>query len=111
MPDPSSASDEEAAVHAALEGAKRGELTERQALDDVEERRKAQFVDLRSGYGWGLLVLMYLQVALANGIFIYYARARQWDVPSSVMQVWLGATVVQVIGIATIVVRHLFPSK
>jgi hypothetical protein len=34
-----------------------------------------------------------------------------WDLPAGVIEVWLGATVVQVVGIVLIVTRHLFPNR
>jgi len=45
-------------------------------------------------------------------IFWQYAvNGVDWKIEPVVMNVWLGATVVEVIGITTIVVRHLFPRR
>lgn len=81
-------------------------------MDDIEVRDKQQDVELKGSYGWGLLALMFMQVLMANVVFLLYAALGQkWDVPPSVVQAWLAATVVEVIGIATVVVRYLFPSR
>jgi hypothetical protein len=52
------------------------------------------------------------QVLLADIVFVVYASARGWgNVQSTTMQVWLAATVVQVLAIAVVIARSLFPPK
>lgn len=55
---------------------------------------------------------MFGQLIVANGVFIAYAWAgKGWDLETSVINVWLGATVVQVIGVVLVVTRSLFPKR
>lgn len=58
------------------------------------------------------MAILALQIAYVDWVFWEYAdRGRNWKVEASVMNAWLAATVIEVIGIATIVVRHLFPRQ
>jgi hypothetical protein len=36
---------------------------------------------------------------------------KHWDLPPDVIEVWLVATVIQVVGVVAIVSRHLFPNR
>lgn len=67
-------------------------------------------VELRKRVGKWSINLMIAQVGIADIVFVTYAwYGRNWDLPSEVIGGWLAATVVQVIGVATIVTRSLFP--
>jgi len=73
---------------------------------------RAQDINLKREYARNLLRLMVAQVVLVNGIFVAYAWAgKGWNLESGVVQVWIGATVVQVVGITAIVTRSLFPNR
>jgi hypothetical protein len=91
----------EAAGIAKLE-AEAGLLGERVATEQ-ENRR------LRFGIAIAALVLMALQVFVANGIFGWYGVAAGWDVPSAAIGAWLGTTVVEVVAVVLVIVNHLFP--
>lgn len=83
-----------------------------QSTEDLERAELASRNVLRKGYGWSLLAILALQIAFVDWVFYKYAqKGRGWDIDPAVMNVWLGATVVEVIGITTIVVRHLFPRR
>lgn len=80
------------------------------------EKAKADQADqanhLRTGYGVALLLLIVLQIALVDAVFIAYASwGAHWNVPATILNVWVGATVVQVLGIIAIVVHYLFPNQ
>jgi hypothetical protein len=46
-----------------------------------------------------------------RGVFITYAWVgHDWSVPAGVVQVWLGATFVQIVGVVIVITRSLFPS-
>jgi hypothetical protein len=77
-------------------------LRERVATEQ-ENRR------LRFGIAIAALVLMALQVLVANGIFGWYGIAAGWDVPSAAIGAWLGTTVVEVVAVVLVIVNHLFP--
>ena len=67
---------------------------------------------LRSIYGYVLLGFVLFQIIAADVIFVLYVDwGRHWNVPSTTLNVWLGATVVQVLGVVVIVVHYLFPNR
>ena len=52
------------------------------------------------------------QLVGADAVFIVFAWAgKDWQLSSGVIEIWLVATVVQVIAVVAIVTRHLFPSR
>lgn len=66
--------------------------------------------DLRRSYGRYLIYLLIAQVVAADGIFLTYCwKGEHWHVPTSAMQVWLGASVVEAFSITLVVARSLFP--
>lgn len=66
---------------------------------------------LRFGIAIAALALMALQVLVANGIFGWYGAAAGWNVPSSAIGAWLGATVVEVVAVVLVIVNYLFPDE
>lgn len=49
---------------------------------------------------------------VADVVFVAFAWAGQgWDLTPGVAEVWLAATVAQVVGVVAIVTRHLFPNR
>jgi hypothetical protein len=58
---------------------------------------------------------MGVQILIADVAFYWYgyehvAEGHRWQIPPGAIEVWLGATVVQVIGIVLVIARSLFPS-
>jgi hypothetical protein len=77
---------------------------------DLEFVRQQLDLTLKGRYGKWLLVFLAAQLVVADGLMILYSwLGYKWKVPATVMQVWLGATVVQLVGIVYVVVSHLFP--
>lgn len=69
-------------------------------------------VGLKRKYGKWVLWMMAAQLVMANGVFITYAWVGyDWKIPASVMQIWLGATFVQVVGVVIVITRSLFPRE
>jgi len=63
-------------------------------------------VGLKRRYGKWLLIMIAAQLIVADGTFLVIAGAGyDWHVSESVMHVWLAATLVQIVGVVTIVVR------
>jgi glutathione S-transferase len=89
----------------------RPRLPERERLQDLELRQlfAEQEHGLRQSYGdW----LLGAQFFVADAVFVAFAWVgRKWDLPQDVIEVWLVATVVQVVGVVAIVSRHLFPNR
>lgn len=61
-------------------------------------------------FGYGLLCAVVLKIAAADIVFVIYAAKSGWHIDGTTMQVWLGATVVEVIGLAGVVVKYPFSS-
>lgn len=92
----------------------RDALERRDYDQDIWHRKKAfdQEIALRRRYASWLLVTMILQLVLANGIFVAHAWVgAHWRLEPAVVQIWLASTVVQVVGVITVVTRHLFPRR
>lgn len=67
---------------------------------------------LRQSYADWILRILGAQLFIADVVFVAFAWVgRRWDLPPGVIEVWLAATVVQVVGVVAIVTRHLFPSR
>lgn len=94
-----------------------GDLTrfsDRERAQDLELRQlfAEQEHGLRQRYGDWLLWLLGAQFLIADAVFVAFAWAgRRWDLPPGVVEIWLAATVVQVVGVVLIVTRHLFPNR
>jgi hypothetical protein len=79
-------------------------------LQNLPERNQAQEIQLRRFYATWLLVGLGIELLIANAVFVLYAAVgRHWKLEAAVVDVWLGQTVVQVVGIVHVVTRHLFP--
>jgi hypothetical protein len=89
----------------------------------LSERERAQQLDLTKSFAdqehdlcaryanW-ILVILALELLVADAVFVAFAWiGKDWDLSAGVIEVWLGATVVQVVGIVFIVTRHLFPNR
>jgi glutathione S-transferase len=67
---------------------------------------------LRQKYADWIIWLLGAQFVIADLVFVAFAWAGQgWDLAPGVVEVWLAATVVQVVGVVAIVTRHLFPGR
>lgn len=67
---------------------------------------------LRQKYADWIIWLLAAQFVVADAVFVTFAWAgRSWDLTPGVIEVWLAATVVQVVGVVAIVTRHLFPGR
>lgn len=84
----------------------------KQPFDELSRRDRAQDILLKRSYAKSLLLLLGLQLLATNIVFVLYAwHGTDWKVPDGVMLGWLGATVIEVIGVVTVVVHHLFPRR
>ena len=86
--------------------------TPQEQLDPkVVQRDFEQDIALKKTYASWLLVAMSVQIGFANLGFFCYGIANHWDIEPVVMQFWLSAAVVQVIGIVYVIARYLFPRR
>lgn len=89
-------------------------LTEREWAQEISLRQMLaeQEYGLRQRYADWILWLLGAQFAIADGVFVAFAWVgRRWDLPPGVIEVWLAATVAQVVGVVAVVTRHLFPVR
>jgi hypothetical protein len=71
-----------------------------------------QDIQLKKTYAKWLLILVAAQLLVADAVFVTYAWAGNgWHLEASVIQVWLGATLVELIGVALVITRYLFPRR
>jgi hypothetical protein len=67
---------------------------------------------LRQKYADWILWLLGAQFFVADAVFVAVAWAGwSWALTPGVIEVWLAATVVQVVGVVAVVTRHLFPNR
>jgi hypothetical protein len=89
-------------------------LTEKAQLQEIELKKEyaTQEIELREAYAKGLLAILAVELVVVNVIFWFYAeKGKNWNIPDGVVQIWLGATVVQIVGVVTVVTRYLFPNR
>jgi hypothetical protein len=89
-------------------------LTERERAQKLTLERlfAEQEHGLRQSYADWILRILGAQFLIADVVFVAFAWAgRRWDLPPGVIEVWLAATVVQMLGVVAVVTRHLFPSR
>jgi len=83
-----------------------------EAYSHLAEKELVQDRQLKLAYANWLRWLLCAQLGIADAVFVVYAWAgRKWHLDAAVIDVWLGATVVQVVGIVLVVTRHLFPLR
>ncbi len=74
------------------------------ALETERENRR-----LRKSVAVGALLVMALQIVVANGIFVWYGETNGWDIPAGAISAWLGSTVVQIVAVVLVIMKYLFP--
>jgi hypothetical protein len=81
-------------------------------LQNLPQKDHAQDIRLKRIYALALLVGLGIQVVIVDGVFVVYAWAGvDWNVAEPVMSIWLGATVINVIGVVLVVTNYLFPQR
>jgi hypothetical protein len=89
-------------------------LDEKLKLQEIDLKREhaRQDIALRQTYAKWLLIILALELLVVNAMFGLYAGIGEgWNVPEGVIQAWLGATFVQVVGVVTVVTKYLFPRR
>lgn len=89
-------------------------LAEKNQAQEIQLKRKfaEQEYDLRKTYAQRILLLLFGQFLIADAVFVVFAWAGEgWHLSTAVIDVWLAATVVQVVGIVLVVTRNLFPDR
>lgn len=65
-------------------------------------------IKLRRGYGKALLIVLCVQLGLVDLALVAYGVATQGNFDATVLQVFIGGTVVEVVGLVWVVVKYLF---
>lgn len=76
------------------------------AAEQAENDRK-----LRETIANRIFRAVWIQVAIADTVFVLYGFWRGWDIKPGTMNAWLGATVIQVLAVALVIARSLFPDR
>jgi hypothetical protein len=77
---------------------------------DLTRKDFQQDIGLKKSYAYALLGLVGAQLLVADVVFVAYAHwGVHWHLSAGVIDVWLGATFAEVVGMTTVVVRYLFP--
>jgi hypothetical protein len=92
----------------------------RERLEDLDPHDHAglrgfdlrQDIQLKQRYAKWLLILIAAQLLVADLIFVVYAWAGEgWELSAGVIEVWLAATLVELVGVVLVVTRYLFPRR
>jgi hypothetical protein len=89
-------------------------LSERERAQGLALRKMfaEQEHGLRQSYADWIIRVLGAQLLVADAVFVVFAWAgKDWQLSSGVIEIWLAATVVQVIAVVAIVTRHLFPNR
>ena len=82
-------------------------------FEDPRRQDHERDIELKELYAKSLLIGLGVALLVADLIFAGYCVAcvfrENVQVPVTAIECWLGATVVQVVGVVTIVTRYLFP--
>jgi hypothetical protein len=88
--------------------------SERERVQDLglQKMFAEQEHGLRQSYADWIIRVLGVQLLVADAVFIVFAWAgKDWQLSSGVIEIWLAATVVQVVAVVAIVTRHLFPNR
>ncbi|HVE68785.1 MAG TPA: hypothetical protein VNB64_09420 [Solirubrobacteraceae bacterium] len=105
-PTPSDAEIERESKRLALE---KSRVDVRRMDDELETARRNR--KLRGRVAIGALLVMLLQILVANAIFAWYGDTNGWDVSPAAISAWLTATVVQVVSVVLVITNYLFPKS
>ena len=92
-------------------------LEDARPVDDLpyyeqEKREREQDITLKRWYAISLLVGLGAQILIVDVVLTLYAwKGVHWHIEPLISDVWLGATVVEVIAVVLVVTQHLFPSR
>jgi hypothetical protein len=56
------------------------------------------------------LVVMVLQVAASDVIFVWYGDTNAWNISAAAISAWMGTNVIEVVAVVLVIVNYLFPN-
>lgn len=81
------------------------------AGDLVSTQNDLNDLDLKRKVGNWILILMLVQVGVADVVFVVYGICNGFHIPAAAITGWLGATVIEVISVVVIITQYLFPGE
>lgn len=108
---PSTDDEVEALARSVLDNPQRArQLSELDPFEKLRHRAQGLDIELRKRYAEWVLYGVAAQLLIADlAFFLYAGLGVHWRIATAAIDVWLGATIVQVVGIVGIVTRYLFP--
>jgi hypothetical protein len=92
--------------------ARRKRRLELMTSEELATESKRHDLSLRKRVSAFALIGVSAELVIANAVFVAYAWAGEhWRVPTDAINVWLGATVIQIIGILYVITNYLFPKS
>lgn len=89
-----------------------GPLSELGPIAQLQHQDFQQDINLKKTYSRIILGAVLLQLVVSNAVFVAYAWiGMDWQVPSAVIGAWFSATIVEMIGLAWVVTKYLFPNR
>lgn len=80
--------------------------------DELATEGQRYDLTLRKRVGIFAIVGVSAELIIANAVFVTYAWVGEhWKVPTAAINVWLGATVIQIFGILYVITNYLFPKS
>lgn len=80
------------------------------SFEGLDRQKRENEVDLHRRIGNGALLLMVVQLFIADAAFYIYGFKNDWHIPTAAITTWLAATVIQIIGVVLVIAKNLFPS-
>ena len=92
--------------------ARRKRRLELMSSEELATESKRHDLRLRKRVGTFAIIGVSAELLIANLVFVLYAwQGEQWKIPIGAIDVWLSATVIQVIGILYVITNYLFPKS
>ena len=99
-------------VEGAREPDKRKVKTAEELSQEIENDHRKADLEIKKGLAKKLLRLMVVQLAITDIVFVVYAWVgMHWKLPIGAVQVWVGATLLQLIAIVHTITKSLFPNN
>jgi hypothetical protein len=87
-----------------------GALSPASFEEGLNRRKRLNEIKLHNRVGNGALVLMVVQLFIADAAFYIYGFKNGWHIPTAAITTWLAATVIQIVGVVLVIAKNLFPS-
>lgn len=80
-------------------------------FDKIDQQDRTQDIALKRMVAKFATRTMATQLVVADAVFIAYGFGEHWRMPVAAIEVWLAATVIEVIGVVLVIAKYLFPAN